>query len=524
MACSRKGSTLVDKSVHDQVLHVGNKDEPATLDPHLNNSSTTNLLLGSMFEGLVDLANDGKTILPGVAERWEISDDGRTYLFHLRETARWSNGDPLTATAFRDSYLRLIDPVLGSERSSLAFVIVGAREFLERRSNDPASVGLRVVDDHTLEMRLNHPAPYWLAMIAQGPFFPLHRPSVDAAGGWTNRSASLTTGGKLVSNGAFKLAEWRSNAFVRVIRNEHYWDAARVRLKEIRFYPTDNETSEERTYRAGQLHVTYRLPTNKIALYERERAAELCITPQLRSEFLTYNLAASPFTDVRLRRAFSLAVDREQLVRITLGKLAAPADTLVRPGTGGYFTPHLKRFDPTEARRLLAECGYAGGAGFPKVEFTLNGNAGRQLLVGEALQQMWAEQLGIRVELKPVEFTMYLTLNRTKAFQLLLDGWGYSLDDPRDLLQVSTSYDPNNSAGWVNLTYDRAFEASDMTGDPAERQVAFSAMESLMAQEVPYAPLFYPNQGYLVHPTVRGWRTNGLRAIDWRELWLEAPP
>ena len=522
--CARH-ETAVAAGTRGQILHIGNRDEPADLDVHTNNASTTNYILGSLFEGLVAYNNDGTAIVPGVAERWEVSADGLTYTFHLRANARWSNGDPVTAQDFRDSFLRVLDPALGCEEANQAFPIAGARAFLEGRSMDPNSVGVRAPDPQTFVTILSQPAAYWLhTLAARGAMRAVHIRSVEAAGGLHKRGASWTKAGQLVSNGPFVLAEWRPNAVIRVVRNPQYWDAAHVRLQEIRFYPTDDENAEERSYRAGQLHMTYRVPEQKVAKYERERPTELQMSPELRTSFLTFNVTRAPFTDVRVRRAFSLAVNREALVRATLGKLASPAASMVHPGTGGYTTPHLVQFDPAEARRLLAEAGYPGGAGLPAIEFTLNGNAGVTLLVASALQQMWQQNLGVHVAVLPVEFKVYLSICREKQFQLLLDGWGYGIPDPRDVLQLATTGDPNNDSAWSDPGYDAIFARSDSAQVPAERQEHFNAMEAQLARDVPYAPLYFMNQGFLLHPSVHGVHPNLLQAIDWREIWLEAPP
>jgi len=518
--CARH-ETAVESGTRDQILHFGNRDEPADLDPHTNNSGTTSTILSSLFEGLVSHAQDGETILPGVAERWEISPDGLTYTFHLRADARWSNGDPITAQDFRDSFLRVLEPSLGCEQANQAFPIVGAQDFLEGRSKDPNSVGVRAPDAHTFITILGHPAPYWLSILAQnGPLYPLNRRSVEAAGGWHQRGGTWTRPGALVGNGPFLLAEWRPNAVIRVVRKPLYWDAGHVRLKEIRFYPMDDDSSEERAFRAGQIHLTYRLPQSKVAVYERDHPEELQIAPDLRTSFLTFNVKRAPFTDPRVRRAFSLAVSREQLVKATLGRLATPADTFVRPGTGGYTAPAGVNFDPVEARRLLAEAGFPGGAGLPTVEFTLNGNAGVTLLLASALQDMWVRNLNVHVSVQPCEFKVYLSTLREKQFMLLLDSWGYGIDDPRDPLELATSGDPNNDSAWSNRDYDAAFAAADATLVPARRHAAFDAMSALLAREVPYAPLYHANQGFLLDPSVHGWLNNRLRIIDWRQLWL----
>lgn len=522
-ACALAGcgrhATRVEIAARDQVLLIGNKDEPADLDPHINNADSTGNILGAVFQGVVTLSNDGRTVLPGMADRWDVSPDGLTYTFHIRDNALWSNGLPLTSNDFLESFMRILDPQLGCETAGYAFPIKGARDFLEGRSTDPASVGLRAPNPRTLVILLEHPAPYLLGLLTYYPFYPVYMPSLDASGGRRQRGGPWTRPGALVSNGAFTLEDWRPNAFIRVKRNPKFWDADRVRLREILFYPTDDENTEEKDFRAGQLHVTARLPKTKVSVYEAEHPLELHVVPILRTNYLTFNISRAPFADLRVRRAFSLAIDREKLVHAALGRLATPAYALVRAGTGGYTPASEFRFDPAAARRLLADAGFPGAAGLPPVEFTLNGNTGATLEVAEVLERMWVENLGARVIVRPVEFKVYLSTLREKQFQLLLDGW-VSIPDPRDMLELGVTGDPNNDSGASDAVYDGAFAASDHAADEAGRRTAFDSMEAINGREAFYAPLFYTNRGFLVHPEVGGWRDNPILRIDWRELYL----
>lgn len=510
---------MVESGTRDQVLHFGNKDEPSDLDPTICNAYSTGNIIQALYQGLVVLSSDGKTILPGIADRWQVSPDGLTYTFHIREGALWSNGAPLTSRDFLDSFLRALDPQVGCENAGYAFSIRGARAFNEGRSADPDSVGMRAPDARTFVLSLAHPAPYLLMLLTNFPFFPVYMPSLDSNGGRHQRGGPWTRPGAMVSDGAFVLDDWRPNAYVSVKRNPQFWDAGRVRLNEIRFYPTDDENAEEMAFRAGQLHVTARLPMTKVAVYESDHPGELHLVPILRTYFLTFNVSRAPFTDWRVRAAFSFAVDRESLVHAALGKLATPAYARVRPGLGGYSGTPGFRFDPAEGRRLLAAAGFPGGAGLPPVEFTLNGNAGSTLSVGEVLQQMWLDNLGVHVSVAPVEFKVYLSILREIQFQVLLDSW-LSIPDPRDLLSQGVTGDPNNDSGASNAAYDAAFADSEMTADPALRAAAFARMEAINAREVYYAPIYYIDQGILVHPSVRGWRDNPSMRIDWRDLYL----
>jgi oligopeptide transport system substrate-binding protein len=512
--------TLVESGTRDQVLHIGNKDEPSDMDPTINTASSTQTILGALFHGLVVFKNDGLTILPGMADRWTISPDGLTYTFHIRDGAKWSNGEPLTSKDFLDSFRRLLDPQVASENSGFAFPIRGARDFLEGRTTDPATIGISAPDPHTFIMILSHPAPYMLMLLTVSEFSPVYMPSLDASGGRRQRGGPWTRPGALVSNGPFTLNEWKPNAYLSVKRNPNFWDAAHVHLNEVRFYPTDDEDAEERAFRAGQLHVTFRLPKNKVPGYQADHPHELHLVPTLRSNYLTFNVLKAPFADSRVRRAFAIAIDRERLVRAALGSLADPAFSWVRPGTGGYRPAAVFGFDVPEARRLLEAAGYPGGRGLPPVELTLNGNTGTTLAVAEVLQQMWAENLGVRVSIRALEFKVYLGTERERQFQLLFEGWTYTMPDARDMLEQGVTGDPGNDAGSSFPGYDNAFAASDATADEGQREAAFDRMEAINARESVFAPVYFTNQGLLVHPSVHGWRDNGLGIIDWRELYL----
>jgi oligopeptide transport system substrate-binding protein len=515
-----KRLTRVEEGNRSQILHIGNKDEPAELDPHVNAAVSTGGILSALFEGLVEYGNDGQTIVAGAADRWDVSPDGLTYTFHIREGAQWSNGAALTAQDFRESFLRIMDPQIASEDAGYTYGISGARDFLSGHATDPASVGIRTDGANTLVIKLDYRVPYLLRMLAWNPFYPVYMPSLDANGGRHQRGGAWTRPGVLVSNGPFILNEWRENVFVGVKRNPKFWDAGKERLSEIRFYPTEDEGAEERAFRAGQLHVTYSLPESKVAVYEKEQPSLLHLRPILRTNFVSFNVSRAPFSDARVRIAFSLAIDRQRLTHAALGKLGTAAFTWVRPGTAGFNPTSRFRFDPAQAAGLMASAGYPGGTGFPAVEFMLNGNSGATLAVAEVLQQMWLANLGVKVALRPLEFRVYLSVARDRQFQVLLEGYSYS-PDPRELLGFGVSDDPNNDSGVRDSSYDAAYKDADRTPEPTLRCDRFDAVEAINAREVYYAPIYFTNRGTLVQTSVRGWRDHGTSAINWRNIYLE---
>jgi oligopeptide transport system substrate-binding protein len=523
-ACTKR-ETPVAASLRTQTLHFGNLSEPATLDPQISAMMTEWEIQTALFEGLVNVASDGVTILPGMAERWEIAADGLTYTFHLRSGLQWSNGDPLTAPDIAESMRRLLNPAIGFPSPELIDPIVGARAYLAGKSTDFSTVGIRALDPKTLQFRLAYRAPHFLTIISNTTVagMPVHLPSVKQFGGLDRRDGKWTLPGNLVSNGAFVLKEWRPNQVIVVTRNERYWDAKRVRLSEVRFHPIEDPTAEEHAFRAGQLHTTWGLPATKIESYQRTRSAELQIAPVLQTQFISLNCSRAPFTDPRVRRAFALAINRQSATDAGFRGRAQPARSLVRPGTGGFEPPEIKHHDEPEAQRLLAAAGFPGGRGFPSVELRIGAGGSDITAVAETLQHMWQQTLGVRVSLIRMESKALLASLAAHDFDLSISGH-YPIDDPSELLSRAEKDAPTNYSTWHHPQFEAAGAAVRQASTDAARLAAFATMEQILAEEAPYIPLFHLNRVHLVHPSVRGWKENRFGQVDWRELWIEALP
>lgn len=521
-SCARH-ETRVESGNREKVLHWGNGSEPATVDPNVQAAAIEATIGSALFEGLVNIAIDGTTILPGVAERWDISADRKVYTFHLRADARWSDGTPVTADDFAFSFRRVAEPAMGCQVSDTGYAIAGVFDYVNGRSKDPASLGFRAVDPRTFELRLLHPAPYILYVLGQTPWMPVPRAVVERFGKPFEQGNLWARAGNLVSNGAFTLKSWLPNANLTVSRNPYYWDRAHVRLSEVRFYPTDNPDTEERGFRSGEFHLTYRVPLSKLAAYREAKAGVLRISPQLATWFVVFNTHRAPFDKAAVRRAFSLAIDRDRLVPDVLHETATPAHTLCRPGMGGWTAKPAADYDPDLARRLLAEAGYPAGAGFPRVEFTTR-SSGTDPLLTEALQQMWQKELGVRIEVAQQEPKVVIDTLYSHDFQIGLSGWFAGIDSQEFVLTLARGGSPSNMADWADPAFDRAFRAAEEALTPAEHGAAAEAMEERIREEAPYAPIYYFNQCQLVDPSLHGWQGNLIQQTDWRALSVGDAP
>lgn len=501
--------TAADRARREGVLLLGNGAEPQDLDPQVVTGIPEFHVIDALFEGLVAPDPRGSGIEPAVAQRWETSADGRVWTFHLRPEARWSNGEPLTAGDFVRSYERLLHPAFAGDYAYLFAIVEGAEDFHAGRTPDFGRVGFRARDPHTLEIRLAQPVPYFLQLLAYTCWRPVPLPTIEASGGTRRRGTDWTRPDKIVTNGPFRLERWIHNQFISVVPDPNYWDAKTVRLRGIRFLPVENQDTEERMFRTGQLHKTNEVPPGKIATYRAQRPEALRLDPQHGVYFYRFNTKRPPFDDARVRRAFTLALDRRAIVEKVVQGGQRPALHFTPPGTGGYELRAEIVPSADEARALLAAAGFPGGAGFPTVELLHNTSESHRL-IAEAAQEMWRAQLGVRVELRNEEWKVYLESQRTGKFALCRAGWVAVYDDPSQFLEIFTAASGNNHTGWTDPAYDAAFRASLATFDRGERARHFQTMEELLAREAPVAPLYFYTRPFLLDPAVRGWGVSPL--------------
>ncbi len=518
--CGKKSGapTEADTAAAQGILLIGNGTEPQDLDPQVVTGVPESKLANAFFEGLVSYGPQGNDTVPGAAESWDVSEDKLTYTFHLRAAARWSNGDPVTATDFVRSYQRILTPSLAAEYSYKLFDVVGAEAYYRGELKDFAQVGFSAPDPLTLVIRLHHRTPYFLEQLKHSSWFPVHIPTVEKFGGLDRKGSAWTRPGNLVGNGPFVLAEWKPNQRIIATRSPTYWDRDSVRLNAIHFFAVDDANTEERMFRTGLLHRTNDLPIGKIDSYRRDYSDVYQQSPYYGLYYFRINVTRPPFNDVRVRRAFNLALDRESLVKFVTRGGQEPAYSLAPPAS--FYTARARfHADAAEARRLLAEAGFPGGAGFPKVEVLYNTSENHRKIC-EALQEMWRRELGVEVSLVNQEWKVYLETMHRLDYQIGRAGWIGDYLDPHTFYDTFVTGGGNNDTGWSNAKYDQLLRDSFKAPTPEARLEIFQQMEEIFVSELPIIPIYYYQRICASSPRLH-WPVNDLDNQNWKYIWFK---
>ena len=475
------------------------------------------------MEGLCQYDPQTSLPVPAVVERWEASADNLTWTFHLRPTARWSNGEALAAQDFVYSYRRNLSPGLGAEYSTMLFALQNGREFFEGTVTDFAQVGVKAVDDHTLVLQLSHPIPYLPKLLCHSIWYPVHQATIEKFGRIDQRGSHWTRPGNYVGNGPFVLAEWKPNQVIKVTKSPTYWNRDQVRLNGINFYPIEANSTEEAMFRTGQLHVTAQMPIDKIAVYRDDPrlAVFLHQAPIVATYYFRFNTLRPPLDDVRVRRALAYSINRREMVeRVTLGG-QPPADHRTPPGIAGFKPEGGFTYDPELARRLLAEAGYPGGEGFPNLEYLYNTNESHRK-IAEAIQQMWRRELGISITLVNQEAKVWSDTMRSGNYDIARMAWVGDYVDPSTFLDIMTTGNGNNETGWGSPEYDRLIAEATTTADEAKRYALCARCEAILAEEAPIAPLYFYNRNNLTLPAVKGWYDTPTDMHPYTGVYLDA--
>jgi oligopeptide transport system substrate-binding protein len=497
----------------EDVLRYANGAEPETLDPGLMSGQPDGRIARALFEGLLIPHPETLEPIEGMATHWELSEDGLTYTFWLREDARWTNGDPVTASDFEWSWKRVLDPNTPSRYADLFYLIEGARAYKSGEIGIDA-VGIHAVDPHVFEVTLEEPTPYFIQLVTYYPFLPVHRATVETYGDrWTHPE-------NIVSNGPFRLVYHRQNDKIVMVRNEDYWDAATVRLDRIVAYSLDDIATMLNMYRSG---MTDWNPSGYIRaefIPYVKHYEDYTSGPFLGSYFYSFAVGNPPFDDKRVRRALALAIDRESICHNVLHDSHIPWGNFVPLGFRQYPYPEGLSFDPQEAQRLLAEAGYPEGEGFPGFEILFNTSENHRK-IAEAIQAMWKKHLGIDVSLMNQEWASYLRTTVALDYQVARRSWIGDYLDPNTFLSCFLSDSGNNRTGWHNAEYDSLLALAGSQQNATARMLLLADAESLLLEELPVLPIYSYKSNEFVAPYVRGLYSTATDTHPLKFVWFD---
>jgi oligopeptide transport system substrate-binding protein len=517
-ACSQSPNSASGASTNEpQVLLRGNGPEPDSLDPQKARSAESQGILRDLCEGLTSLDKQAG-VAPGAASSWTVSPDGRTYTFHLRPGARWSNGDRVVAADFVAALRRLVDPATGSAYAQVIDVIANAGDIVG--GTRPAdTLGISAPDDFTVVIELVAPAAYLPGLLSHPSTCPVHRPTL------AQHAARLAKPGVMVSNGAFALQEWVQGSHILLTRNRYYWNDAANRLDAVKYLLITDESAELTRYRAGDLHVTAVVPRGQYDWIKASLSDQLHVSPQLNTYFYGFNLERAPFKDnPKLRRALSLVIDREKLVQLVLRVGELPAYGWVPPGVHDYTSQSFDYRNTSladrlaEARRLYAQSGYSSAK---PLRFELRYNAGEvHNKLAVAIASMWKESLGVEARLTAVEFKSLLQDIDRGDVEMFRSSWVGDYNDAYTFAQYLKGGFGINLPHYRSAQYDGLIIRAAMEVDVAKRRELLQQAELLMLADHPLIPIYFYVNKHLVKPQVEGWYDNVMNVIYSKDLAL----
>ncbi len=498
------------------VFNVGT--EPETMDPHLSTGVPEATMMLQIYEGLTRLNVDSVPEF-ALAESVDVSEDDLVYTFHLRDGLVWSNGEALTAEDFEVSWKRALDPELAADYAYMLYYIKGAEAY-NTGAGSADDVMVEALDEKTLQVTLEAPTPFFMSLVAFKTYYPLYQPAMEAdPEGW-HLSADT-----IIGNGPFKLVSWAQGQ-MEFVPNENYYDADAVVLDRLIFTMVENESTELTMFETGEIDMTHTVPGPEIP--RLEQTGELNILPYLGTYYYIFQIEKPPLDDINVRKALTLAIDREALVTNVTQGGQLPAFAYVPPGIpeadgsdfrengGDYYT-----YDPETAKQLLAEAGYPDGVGFPSVEILYN-TSEMHKLVAEAIQEMWKQNLGIEnVTLTNQEWGVYLNTRDEGDFMIARAGWIGDYLDPYTFLDMWLTDGGNNNSRFSNADYDRILAEVRMLDDEIARMEMMHQLEDILMEEMPICPIYYYTQPIMVKSYVKGYASIAVGGIDFKKAYIE---
>ncbi|MCD7967969.1 MAG: peptide ABC transporter substrate-binding protein [Clostridiaceae bacterium] len=492
----------------DLAVQIG--PDPETVDPALNTAIDASNVILHAFETLLTF-DENNDIVPGQAESFDVSDDGLTYTFHLRDGLKWSDGSDFTAEDFVYSWKRLADPMTAAPYAADMLSMV--KGYDEAAAGDIDALGVSAPDAKTLVVELSSPCVYFDKIITHASMAPVKKDVVDANGDqWALAPETY------ISNGPLKMIEWVPGSHMTFAKNENYWNADKVTLNSLKFVLMEDSNAAYSAYQTGEVQMIKDIPTEEIP--SLQDSPDYHLDPRLATSYTIFNTQKAPFDDAKVGMALSLAVDREYVANTLMIGTVAPATNFVGPGIsdaeagssfeevtrknngGDFFNVNNYEADLEKAKELLAEAGYPNGEGFPIIEYMTN-DAGYNKPVAEYLQSAWKD-LGITMDIKIVEWSTFTPTRRAGDFEICRGGWVYDYDDPSNMLNLLASTSGNNDGKYSNPEVDKLLEEARSTADKAEHYEKLHAAENLIMEDAAVSPLVYSSDFYLQNPKLKG--------------------
>lgn len=498
----------------EQVLNLSISSEPPTADPAKATDSTSGALVRAVFEGLIRGVKDGEAI-PGVAESWEMSEDGKTYTFKLRSDAKWSNGDAVKASDFEFAWKRVLNPDTAAEYASLLYLIEGGEEYNTGKGK-AEDVKVTALDDTTLEVTLKAPTAYFLELTSFYTFSPVHQATVEANDDWANDA-----GDKYVSNGVFDLAEWNHDTDYQLAKSDTYWDEANVKLETVNVQFIDAESTANSEFQNGGLDYVgapYNTPSLDLLDTYREKGV-LNTQPLAGVYWYKVNTTDEKLSNVNLRKALAMAMDRQGLVENVTKGGQLPALGIVPPTMEGFKEDrgYFKDADFDGAKEYLAKALEELGLKEPKdltLKLSINTSESHSA-IAQYFQEGWTKNLGINIEIDNSEWQVYLEKVSALDYQLARLGWIGDYNDATTFLNMyKLAEDGNNDTGWENPDYKKLLDDSDLELDPAKRLELLKQAEAIFMGELPVLPVYYYTSNFVKNDKVKNMQPDGLGHVD----------
>ncbi|MGC5325867.1 peptide ABC transporter substrate-binding protein [Brevibacillus sp. SYSU BS000544] len=484
----------------NKFVRYNSGEEPKSLDPSIGYDEPSWVVVYNMFEGLTRLDKDENPIA-GVAKEWKVSPDGKVYTFTLRDDAKWSNGEAITADDFVYAWKHMLDPKTASESAFLAYGIKGAEDFNSGKGS-PDALGVKAVDAKTLEVTLTQPAPWFLGLLTVPTFYPINKAAAEKDPKWFAEAATI------ISNGPFKITDWKHDAEIKLEKNEHYWDASSVKIDGVIFKMVKDSNTAYQLYQSGELEIS-EIPSDLSDQLFAEGKVNVGDSAGL--EFYRLNTSKPPFSNVNIRKAFNMAIDRQKLVDLVQRRKQKPAVGLISYGfndpAGGQFRDvggAFVTYDPAEAKKLL-ETGMAelGLTQLPEITIEFNTSDTHQKNA-EAVQEMLKSALGVEVKLANMERQVLSDKQKKLDYHISRSSWIPDFADPINTLEIMLSESSSNRTGWKNAKFDQLIKDAYVELDNAKRYQMMHEAEKIFMEDAPIIPLYFYNSTNLQKDNLTG--------------------